>query len=116
MNARLLSLDALSLGHQYLVPLRLGFRVGPVQKRDADEVAVHPGELASPVSEAGRREDEKEFFQPQPFDRALDNELGAAIRHIVDLARTLPCAVNAHDAGAVGAFEGYAGSGTLFLL
>src|SRR5438270_13686701 len=82
------------------------FVLGGLDEVDAYRVAIDPGELAAPISQPGRRQQQEEFLQVQPFHRTIDGELGAGLRNIFHGAVAAPGAVDSHHMRVDAAFEG----------
>lgn len=44
------------------------------EEKDANLIAIHPGELAAPVCFSHSRKQQEKFLQVKTFDRAVDSQ------------------------------------------
>src|ERR1700682_1909974 len=86
-------------------PCRLFFLVAGFEEIDADLIAIDPGQFAAAVGEAGGRQQQEEFLEMQPLDRAFDGEFRADLRDVFHDALAPPGAVDAHHMRADAALE-----------
>src|ERR1700732_3032419 len=73
--------------------VRFGF---PPQELDTDFFTGYSDQLASAICETGRRQKQEEFLQVQSFDRVLDLQPRAGLRHVNHPATAAPGAVDSH--------------------
>ena len=73
------------------------------EEKDANLIAIDPGELAAPVRVSHSRKQQKKFLEGKTFDRAVDGQSSAGLRYILHGAGTPPSTVDCHHAGRSGA-------------
>src|ERR1700735_571997 len=77
------------------------------QKLDIDFHAVDANKFAAAISEAGRRQQQEELFEIETLNGPLDGQHRIGIGYRIEHAVPAPRSVDAHDADAVAAAEGY---------
>src|ERR1700730_634805 len=77
-----------------------------LEEIDPDLVAIDPGWRAAAIGKSGRRQQQEEFLQMQPFDRAFDGKLRAGFGDVFHDAIAPPGAVDAHHVRGYPALEG----------
>src|SRR5947209_20409705 len=63
---------------------------------DADLVAIDPGQLATAIGKARRRQQQEEFLQMQALDGTFDRQLGTGLGNVFHGAIAPPGAVDGH--------------------
>lgn len=76
-----------------------------VEKSYADIFAVHSFQLASPIDEPDRREQQEELRLAEVGHRSFDHESRIRVRDIMQLTRALPGTIDGHDADGKRAFK-----------
>ena len=79
----------------------LGFfpLVARFEEKDANLIAIDPGELTAPVRVSHSRKQQKKFLEGKTFDRAVDGQSSAGLRYILHSAGPPPSTVDGHHVG-----------------
>src|SRR6185437_10763921 len=96
----------LTLGHRILAGGSFFLAVLALEELDVHVGSVHPHQLAAPIGQSGRREQQEELLEIEALDRALDRQCRVIVGNRPELAIAPPCAVDGHDADIVTAAEG----------
>ena len=86
-------------------PRGLLLLVALLEEIDADLIAIDPGQFAAAIGQSGGRQQQEEFLQMQPLDRAFHRELCAGLGNVFHDAVAAPGAVDAHHVRGDAAFE-----------
>ena len=66
-------------------PWRFCIDCRPVEEKDANLIAIDPGELAAPVRVSDSRKQQEKFLEGKTFDRAVDGQSSAGLRYILQV-------------------------------
>jgi len=79
--------------------------VARFEEKDANLIAIDPGELEAPVRVSHRRKQQEQFLEGKTFDRAVDGQSSAGLRYILHGAGPPPSTVDGHHVGGKSPLE-----------
>src|SRR6266851_630068 len=87
---------------------RLLFLVLSLEKLNVNLGAVDADELATPIGQTGRRQQQEEFLEIEALNGSIDGKYGVSVRYRVEQTVAAPRSVDAHDTDAISAAERHA--------